>query len=190
MSTQLTERHLTASELQAGLAAAAKSPQDNGTLEMIVCRPNVGERLVLGRAELHRLDGLAGDNWRARGSSQTQDGSANPETQITIMNSRIIDLIAQDRARWPLAGDQLYVDLDLNIENLPAGQRIAIGSAVLEISPIPHNGCAKFTERFGIDANRFVNSEEGKRARRRGLNARVIQPGVICVGDPVRKVES
>jgi hypothetical protein len=189
METQMVSQ-LTRAELEAGLAELEGSPQDHGRLEMIVRRPAIGERVVIERGEANLVDGLAGDNWRARGSSQTADGSAHPEAQITLMNSRIIQLIAQDRSRWPLAGDQLFVDLDLSINNLPPGQRLAIGGAVLEISTIPHNGCQKFTDRFGLDANRFVNSDEGRQARRRGVNARVIQPGVIAVGDRVSKIET
>lgn len=152
---------------------------------MIVARPELGARRVLARGELDCAAGLVGDNWLKRGSAAMPDGSANPNAQITIMNSRMIDALAVGRDGWPPAGDQLFIDLDLSEENLPAGQRLAIGAAVLEITPVPHTGCAKFTERFGHDAIRFVNSPEGRRQRRRGLNARVVAPGVICVGDEV-----
>ncbi len=181
---------LTMTELEAGLPELHGSPQDRGKLEMIVSRPDIDERVVMDRAELRLGDGLEGDNWQARGSKSTPDGSANPDAQITIMNSRVIQLLAQDRSRWSLAGDQLFVDLDLSADNLPAGQRIAIGTAVLEISAVPHTGCDKFTERFGHDAIRFVNSPEGRQMRRRGLNARIIQPGTICVGDMVTKIKA
>src|SRR5579859_7124340 len=143
--------HLTMSELQVGLAEAGVSPQDKGVLELIVCRPDIGERQVLEQAELHQVEGLVGDNWSVRGSKDTEGGHANPDAQIAIMNSRIIHLLAQDKARWPLAGDQLFVDLDVSVGNLQPGQRLAIGSAVLEITDKPHTGCAKFTERFGHD---------------------------------------
>jgi hypothetical protein len=183
-------RHLTMTELESGLEALGASPQDKGTLEMIVCRPNVDERRALEQAELSLAEGMVGDNWRARGSKSTEDGSANPEAQITLMNSRAIQVFAGERSQWPLAGDQLFVDLDLSIDNLPPGQRIAIGTAILEISVTPHTGCAKFTERFGSDAIRLVNSPEGKQQRRRGVNARIIQPGTIHVGDVVSKIET
>lgn len=182
-------RYLTMTELEAGLGELGNSPQDNGTLEMIVCRPGIGERLAMEQANLHSIDGLIGDNWQTRGSKHTEDGSAHPEMQITIMNSRIIHLIAQDRSRWALAGDQLFIDLDLSVENLPPGQQLAIGTAVLEITRMPHNGCQKFTERFGHDASRFVNSVEGRQLHRRGINARIIRPGIICVGNIVSKIE-
>ncbi len=181
-------KHLSMVELEDGLADAGLSPQDNGLLEMIVCRPAIGERLVLEQADLHPNDGLLGDNWQARGSKATPDGSAHPDAQIAIMNSRIIQVIAQDRAHWSIAGDQLYIDLDLSIDNLQPGQRLAIGTAILEITDKPHTGCDKFTGRFGHDAIRFVNSAEGRQARRRGLYARVIQPGAIHTGDAVRKL--
>jgi hypothetical protein len=177
-------------EYDARLEQIGPSPVDGGKVELIVRRPGVDQREVLEQAELTLEDGLRGDSWRARGHKRMPDGSANPEAQVTLMNSRIIQLVAQDPARWPLAGDQLFVDLDLSIENLPPGQRLAIGTAVIEISQAPHTGCAKFTDRFGGNATRFVNSPEGRRQRRRGANARVIQPGTIKQGDVIRKIAS
>lgn len=174
-----------AMDYETRLGQAGQSPADEGVVEMIVRRPGVDQREVLQEAELSLVDGLVGDSWRARGS---KSGPANPEAQVTLMNSRIIQLVAQEAARWPLAGDQLFVDLDLSIANLPPGQRLAIGTAVIEISAVPHTGCDKFTARFGGDATRFVNSPEGRQQRRRGANARVVQPGIIRQGDRVRKV--
>jgi MOSC domain-containing protein YiiM len=155
---------------------------------MIVRRPETDEREELARGELDLAEGLLGDDWKTRGNRHTLDGSANPDTQITVMNARAIELIAQEEKRWSLAGDQLYVDLDLSDDNLPAGTRLAIGSAVLEVSAIPHTGCKKFAARFGPAATKFVNSRAGKQLHLRGINARIVQPGVIHVGDAVRKV--
>ncbi len=181
------ETHFSLDQIEAGLIA---SPRDGGRLDMIVCRPNIDERRVLERAELDGVYGLVGDSWLSRGSAMTAGGSAHPDMQITIMNSRVIQAITQDRSLWPLAGDQLFVDLDLSDDNLPPGQRIAVGTALLEITAVPHTGCAKFAARFGHDAVKFVNSPEGRRLRRRGLNARVIRPGTICVGDVVTRIGS
>jgi MOSC domain-containing protein YiiM len=108
--------------------------------------------------------------------------------QLTLMNARVIALIAPDRKRWPLAGDQLYVDLDLRPDNLPAGTRLALGSAVIEVTDAPHTGCAKFSGRFGSDAIRFVNSRAGRDLRLRGINARVVEPGRVRAGDTIRKL--
>jgi len=180
--------HLSTEELAAGLDSVRRSPADHGTLELIVSRPGRGERAVHDEAELDLTVGLVGDNWLVRGSSRTADGSADPKAQLNIMNSRAIALICPDADRRPLAGDQLHLDLDLSPENLPPGSRLAIGDAVIEITDKPHNGCAKFSQRFGIDAARFVNSSEGRGVRLRGLCATVVQPGVIRRGDGVTKL--
>lgn len=184
----MTEIHfLSLAELEEGLAPIRQSPHDSGTLSMIVRRPEVNQREVLEVGELDEKEGLKGDNWATRGSSRTPDKTAHPEMQLNLMNARAIALIAQSEARWPLAGDQLYVDLNLSEENLPPGTRLSLGEAIIEITAIPHNGCKKFAQRFGVDAVKFVNSKEGKALHLRGLNARVIRGGRIQQGDIIQK---
>jgi MOSC domain-containing protein YiiM len=183
-----TATHLSMIELEAGLDTIRQSPDDNGILKMIVRRPNIDEREVVNEAELDLEVGLVGDTWKMRGSRHTEDGSANVHAQITLMNMRAIALLAQAESRWALAGDQLYVDLNLSDDNLPPGSRLAIGSAVVEVSAVPHTGCKKFSDRFGVEAHKFVNSPEGKRLHLRGINTRVVQVGEIRVGDLVRKI--
>lgn len=181
-------KHLTTEELEAALDHLRQTPKDEGVLELIVRRPEVDQREVLAEAELDMGVGLVGDNWKVRGSKRTPDGSAHPEMQINIMNSRVTALVAQDKERWPLAGDQLYIDMDLSKENLPAGSRIAVGSAVLEVSELPHTGCQKFVARFGVEAMQFVNSELGKQLCLRGINAKVVQGGTVKVGQTAKKI--
>lgn len=175
-------------ELEAALDHLRKAPKDEGVVQLIVRRPQVDEREVMHEAELDPVGGLIGDSWIVRKSSRTPDGSPHPEMQINIMNARVTALVAQERERWPLAGDQLYIDMDLSKENLPGGSRIAIGSAVLEVSPLPHTGCHKFVSRFGLDAMKFVNSEVGKQLCLRGINAKVVQGGVVKIGHKVTKI--
>jgi hypothetical protein len=184
----LNVQHLSMTELEAGMDHIRQSPKDNGILRMIVRRPQEDERELVESGELDPLYGLLGDNWKDRESGHTQDESANTNTQITIMNARTIALLAQDEERWSLAGDQLYIDMDLSADNLPPGTRLAVGSAVIEVSAQPHTGCKKFSSRFGVEAMKFVNSPEGKQLRLRGINAKVIQAGVIQVGDVVKKL--
>jgi hypothetical protein len=175
-------------ELKAGLDHIRQSPKDQGSLELIVCRPETEHREILDEAQLDVEKGLIGDNWTLRKSTRTSDGSPHPDMQINIMNVRAVALVAQERERWPLAGDQLYLDLDLSKNNLPAGARISIGTAILEVTPPPHTGCQKFVARFGLDAMKFVNSEIGLSLCLRGINAKVVQSGVVRVGQTVKKL--
>jgi hypothetical protein len=179
-------KQLSTEELEAGLDEIAKSPKDDGVVEMIVRRPQVGEREILQEGELDPAEGLVGDSWKRRSSKRTADGTAHPDMQLNLMNSRVVALVSQDKSRWHLAGDQLYVDLDLSADNVPPGTRLAIGTAVIEVTAQPHTGCSKFVERFGLDATKFVNSREDLHLR--GINARVVQPGVLRVGDTISKL--
>ena len=180
--------HLSMAELEAGLDEIRQSPKDSGVLQMIVKRPFTDQRVVLEEGELSLTDGLVGDSWKDRPSSRTEDGSAHPEMQLNIMNSRVIALLAQDKERWALAGDQLFIDLDMSEDNLPPGTQLKVGTAVIEITSQIHAGCAKFSARFGRDALRFVNGPEYKSMKLRGLNAKVVQPGSVHVNDVVSKV--
>jgi len=180
-------RHLTYAEMEAALATTLTSPTDEGTLELIVRRPALGRRDVLETAELDLTAGLVGDTWNIRTSTRTADGSPHPDMQINVMNSRVIAMIAGEKTRWGLAGDQLYIDLDLSADNLPPGTQLAIGSAVIEVTAQPHSGCVKFVQRFGIDATKFVNAPQRRALHLRGINARVVVPGRIRTGDRVRK---
>lgn len=181
-------RHLTKDELEAGLDEIRNAPKDSGIVQLIVRRPDTDQREVLEEAHLDLVQGLMGDNWKTRGSRRTGDGSAHPDMQLNVMNARVIGLIAQTKENWCLAGDQIYLDLDLSSGNLPVGSRLKIGSAVIEVTPPPHTGCKKFVSRFGLEAMKFVNSELGRELRLRGLNAKVIQPGTVRTGDEARKV--
>jgi hypothetical protein len=175
-------------ELEAGLKNIRQSPTDTGVLELIVRRPQVEAREVLEVGELDLVEGLVGDNWKTRGSSLTADGSAHPDMQLNIMNARVIALLAPKKDRWALAGDQLYMDLDLSAENVPPGTRLSLGKAVIEVTDQPHTGCKKFAARFGLDALKFISSPVGKQLQLRGINAKVIRSGAIRIGDTVEKL--
>lgn len=186
MATELA-RHLTTAELEQGLPGIMAAPRGAGTVELIVRRPAMDAREVLDEGELDVEEGLVGDMWKVRGSRRTQDGSSHPDMQLTLMSSRVADLVAAGaRERWQLAGDQLYVELDLSVEALPPGTRLAVGSAVVELTAEPHTGCAKFAARFGGDAHRFVNTRAHRHLRLRGVNARVVRGGTVAVGDAIR----
>lgn len=181
-------KHLSYNELEAGLETIRQSPKELGTLKLIVRRPAVDDREILTEGQLDLAQGLIGDSWKARGSSRAPDGAPNPKMQLNLMNARVIELLSPDRSRWALAGDQLFVDFDLSESNVAPGTRLAIGSAMIEITAPPHLGCKKFSARFGPDAMKFVNSPEGKQLHLRGVNAKVVEPGAVRTGDSVQKL--
>lgn len=180
-------RHLSTGELQAGLDNILQSPADAGLIEMLVLRPDIDQRTTVEAVKLVEGSGADGDNHMDRGNPRTDDGSADPEAQITIMNSRVLDLITGgDRNHWQWAGDQILVDMNLTADNVPPGTRLRMGTAVLEVSAKPHTGCAKFAQRYGLDAARWINSDPELRLR--GLNAMVVTTGSCAVGDLVMKM--
>jgi MOSC domain-containing protein YiiM len=179
--------HVALTRLEAGIDAIRGAPSDGGRVELIVRRPQIESREVITDATLDERQGLVGDNWVERGSGATADGSAHPDTQITLMNARSARVIAGDQERWPLAGDQFYVDLDLSAANLPSGTQLQIGSALLEVTAEPHRGCGKFSKRFGVDAVKFVNSAVGRELNLRGVNTRIVHGGMVRTGDRIYK---
>jgi len=177
----MTERHRSAAELERNLVHILDAPRDNGALQMIVRRPEVGVRESLQAGQLDEELGLLGDNWSKR-------SKVDPDMQLNIMSARVIAALTENPDRWPLAGDQLFIDLDLSRENLPPGTQLALGDAVIEVTEPPHTGCKKFAERFGVDAMVFVNSGRGRALNFRGICARVLRAGEIKVGDLARKI--
>ena len=180
--------HLDAAQLRAGLDDVRAAPADHGPVELIVARPARGERVEASSAELDPQVGLVGDMWSWRPASDTPDHAPHPDRQLTLMNVRFATLVGGIEGR-ALAGDQLYVDLDLSHANLPAGSRLALGTAVIEVTAAPHTGCAKFRQRFGADAQALINTPLGRELRLRGVNTRVVTAGRVQLGDQVHKVE-
>lgn len=174
--------------MEGGLDEIAEAPADKGRLEAIVVRPEINERRPVNSVELSAEDGVKGDHWAKGCWKSLSDGSPDPDVQICIMSARVIRLLAGDKANWPPAGDQLFIDLDLSRDNLVPGQRLKLGGATLEITEVPHNGCQKFIERYGLEATQFVNSKFGKEHRFRGVYAKVVETGSVSVGDIIEKI--
>lgn len=180
--------HLDYPELEAGLGEILRSPADHGRVDMLVVRPGRDLRELRSSVELTPEAGMVGDRWLQTNTRRLPDGRINPDTQLTLMNSRAAALIAGPQDRWPLAGDNLVVDFDLSVENLPVGKRLQIGDAELEVSAEPHTGCSKFSKRFGLAALKFVNSPEGRRLRLRGVYVWVVRAGSVAISGPIKKL--
>lgn len=181
-------KQFSSAELELSVEHILATPKDDGELHLIVRRPDVDERETPDKARLDVKDGLVGDNWLARGSRHMPDGAADPDMQLNIMNARVVQSVAGSEDRWALAGDQLYIDMDLSPENLPPGTQLQLGDAVIEVTEPPHTGCKKFAARFGVDAMVFVNSGRGRQLNFRGICAKVVTSGDIRVGDVARKL--
>ena len=181
-------KHLSTPDLEAGLEQIRNSPKNQSVLDMIVSRPEEDAREIMELADLDVVVGLVGDTWQARPSARSGDGKAHPDMQITLMNSRVADLVAQSKERWPMSGDQLFADLDLSKTNVPPGTRISVGKAVLEATDQPHTGCKKFASRFGVDALKFISSPATEVLQLRGINLKVVEGGEIKPGDIVKKL--
>ncbi len=181
---------LTTDQIILGFPQVTQSPSDGGRLELIIVRPSEGVRELPESVHVSPERGVEGDKWITSQGHDLPDGQPDPRTQVTLMNARILRLISDGEERMPLAGDNLIVDLDLSDDNMPPGQHLSVGEAVLEVTEVPHNGCGAFLERYGKDAVKFVNSPEGKRLHLRGLHAKVVREGVVRVGDEVRKLPS
>ncbi len=176
-------RHLTIEEIKAGLPEVLASPKDNGLVRAIIIRPASGERRDVETCDISLQGGMHGDHWAKGCWKTTEDGSPDPDVQICFMNARFLNLIAVERSNWAPAGDNLNIDMDISPSNLPPGTRLAIGSAIIEITDTPHNGCAKFIERYGRYACVYVNTGEGKQLRMRGIYGRLVQDGRVNAGD-------
>lgn len=178
----------TRDELLDGLAHILASPSDEGVLHGIVTRPEKGQRVELDACTLSGKTGVERDHWAKGCWMSTDDGEPHPDVQVSLMNTRCLGLIARERDRWPLAGDNLLVDFNLSPENAPPGQRLAVGSAIIEISDVPHMACASFIERYGRDAGVFVNTGDGRTHMLRGRLGRIVQDGRVSVGDKIIKI--
>jgi len=170
-------RHRSTTELETGLRALSQAPKDAGRLALLVRRDAEHCRETPARVHLSREDGMPGDAWG-------RHATRNPESQLAVMRRDVAELIANGQP-LTLFGDNLFVDLDISKANLPAGTRLRVGEAVVEVTPMSHDGCSKFHRRFGPDALHFVNAKPTRDQNLRGIYWRVIESGEVSVGSPI-----
>jgi MOSC domain-containing protein YiiM len=170
--------HLTRESLEQRFHELPAPPLDVGKVALVVRRPDAGVRELPPRARLTVEGGLEGDRWAAGPDRKV-------ESQVTLMRADVSRLVANGQP-VELCGDNLLVELDLSKENLPAGTRIEIGTALCEVTPKPHTGCSKFSGRFGADALAFAAGPEHASRRLRGIHVRVLEDGEVSPGDVIR----
>jgi hypothetical protein len=153
-----------------------QTPKDDGTVTLLMSRREGGRRELLKSARLEIDGGIPGDSWG-------RNPKRKLEAQLATMQTDVVELIANGQP-LELAGDNLYLALDLSKENLPTGSCVRIGSVLLEVTTMPHDGCKKFRARFGEGAHRFVCTPELRHRNLRGIYFRVVEAGEVSVGDP------
>jgi len=176
-------KFVTTDEINSNLSFILSSPKDVGKIESIIVRRRKNERELRKEVFLSPEKGVEGDRWY-----DLSKGKPDPRRQLTIINSRLIKLLAQSVERMQLAGDNLIIDLDISDANLPVGQRLTIGKVMVEITDVPHTGCSRFAERYGNDAVEFINAPERSSLRLRGVYAKFLNSGLIHVGDIIKKI--
>ncbi|MGF1524539.1 MAG: MOSC domain-containing protein [Leptolyngbyaceae cyanobacterium] len=182
-------QHISKEQFEQQLSYITAAPKNHGRLKMIVVRPRTNERQILHTCELSLKGGAHGDMWASGTWKSLPDGSPHPDVQLTLMNYRVLEAIADTDEQRALAGDNLCLDFNLSSENLTCGDRLQIGdSVVIEVTDVPHDGCHKFKKRFGIAALSYINSAQGKALHLRGIYAKVIVDGIVNIGDTIRKM--
>lgn len=169
--------HRTWAELESGLQALPPAPRDLGRVTAIIRRPEPQQRESLESVDLSVEAGIPGDAWN-------RAPTKSPEGQLAVMNTAIARLIANGQD-LVVFGDNLFVDLDLSAASLPSGSRLSVGNAIVEVTPLPHNGCKKFHARFGPDALRLVQAPGTRAQNYRGIYWKVVTSGQVQVGAPV-----
>jgi MOSC domain-containing protein YiiM len=171
-------RHLPAEDLERAIARLPAAPTDAGHLRMVLRRLPDGSRERPARVRLTPEQGVPGDGW-------TRRPPRNPEAQLAVIRSDVAEIVANGQS-LDLFGDNLFVDLDVSATNLPAGTRLQVGAALVEVTPFPHNGCAKFSARFGLDALRCVQAAPTRPQNRRGIYWKVVEAGDAGVGNTIQ----
>jgi len=175
-------------ELQRALAHVQSAPKDGATVEMLCMRPDFGQRNFVDKLELTTASGIPGERWTKHPWMTLEDGSPDPRIQVSILGRRVLDLVWRDRENTPHPGDTMIADMDMSEANLPAGQHLSIGSAVLEVSDLFNEACVKWKVRYGAYARAWITLPDNRPLRLRGILCRIVKDGIVRNGDVITKL--
>lgn len=179
---------ITRAELDRAWPDIMAAPKDGAAIEMLCLRPAMGERRFVDEIHVTREEGIPGERWLTQPWMRLPGGQPDPAIQVSFLQRRVLDLVWRDREGTPHPGDTFVVDMDLSEANLPAGSLLQVGSAVLEVSTVFNNACAKWKKRYGDDALDWVRAYENKEFRPRGVLAKVHRDGVFRAGDRLTRI--
>ena len=165
------------------------APKDNAPILTLCVRPAEGERRFVQTMQLDPERGVVGDRWLTKTWMRLSDGRPDPRIQVCIMGSRLLELVRREGADSMYPGDNVIADMDFSEANLPVGQHLQLGTAIIEVSDVFNSACSKWQQRYGADALTWINLPENKPHRLRGILARVVRAGEVHLTDSIRKCE-
>jgi hypothetical protein len=165
------------------------APKDGAAISMLCLRPERNKRRVVDEITLTRENGIPGERWKDQPWLRTEDGAPHPGIQVSILQQRVLDLVWRDRENTVHPGDTFIADMDLSEANLPVGQVLEIGEAVLKVSEVFNDGCVKWKARYGREAKDWITMPGHPELRLRGVLCSIERDGIIREGDILRKID-